>query len=176
MAKLICIDPGHGGEQPGSVYGGMMEKDATLQIGRMVARNLREVGFDVIMTRDTDEDVSLPRRCDIANDAGADAFVSIHLNAARNRTAHGAETWKWHLNKSDFAKDVQTALIAATGAKNRGVKSSETFYVLHHTVASAIVIECGFMSNNKERAKLFDADYQEKVAAGIAKGIVKAFS
>lgn len=175
MAKLICIDPGHGGCQPGAVYGGLQEKDATLQIGRMVARNLREVGFDVIMTRDSDEDISLRRRCDIANDAGADAFVSIHLNAATNRTAHGAETWKWHKNKSRLAGDVQTELLAATGAKNRGVRLSETFYVLKHTLASALVVECGFMSNNKERAKLFDADYQEKVANGIAKGIQKAF-
>lgn len=177
MTKLICIDPGHGGESsPGAVYGGMEEKDAALQIGRMVARNLREVGFDVIMTRDTDEDVSLRRRCDIANDAGVDAFVSIHLNAAESRTAHGAETWKWHTNTSRLAEDVQTELVVATGAKDRGVKSSKTFYVLKHTVVSAIVIECGFMSNNKERAKLFDADYQEKIALGISKGIVKAFS
>lgn len=176
MAKLICIDPGHGGCQPGAVYGGLQEKDATLQIGRMVARNLREVGFDVIMTRDSDEDISLRRRCNIANDAGADAVVSIHLNAAKNRTAVGAETWKWPKNTSSLAKDVHTELVVATGAKDRGVKSSKTFYVLKHTLASALVVECGFMSNNKERAKLFDADYQEKIAAGIAKGIVKAFS
>lgn len=172
--KKICIDPGHGGAQPGAVYGGQQEKDATLQIGRKLARNLREMGYEVVMTRDNDATVSLRKRCDISNNAGADAFISVHLNAAVNRTAHGAETWKWTSNKTSLAQNVQTELVAAIGAKDRGVKSTTTFYVLKHTRAAALVIECGFMSNNKERAKLFDDDYQEKIAAGIAKGISKA--
>lgn len=169
----ICIDPGHGGAQPGAVYGGLMEKDATLQIARKLARNLREIGHEVIMTRDNDATVTLRKRCDISNAANADAFISIHLNAAVARSANGAETWRWPNNKSGLAESVQTELVAAIGAKDRGVKTTSTFYVLKHTRASALVVECGFMSNNKERARLFEDDYQEKIAAGIAKGIVK---
>lgn len=176
MGKLICIDPGHGGIQPGAVRGGLMEKDATLQIANMVANILRDSGFDVVMTRDTDEDVSLRKRCDIANNAGADAFISIHLNAAKSMTAHGAETWKWHTSTSTLADCVQAELIEATGAKDRGVKLSKTFVVLRYTVAPAVVVECGFISNGEERARLFDGDYQERIALGIAKGIVEAFN
>ena len=173
---LICIDPGHGGEQPGAVYGGCQEKDATLQIAVKLARNLRGVGHGVIMTRDNDATVSLRERCDISNTSGADAFVSIHLNAATAREANGAETWKWPGNKSGLAESVQTELVAAIGAKDRGVKTTSTFYVMKHTRATALVVECGFMSNNKERVKLFDDAYQEKIAAGIARGFLKLYN
>lgn len=172
---LICIDPGHGGKQPGAVRGGMMEKDATLQIARMVARILKDAWIDVIMTRNEDIDVSLPERCDISNKANADAFVSIHLNAHKNTSAHGLETWKWHRSTSDFADKVQNALIASTGAKDRGVRLSSGYYVIKHTKAPALVVECGFMSNDEERELLFDKDYQRKLAEGIASGIIKTF-
>lgn len=171
---LICIDPGHGGRQPGAVYSGLKEKDATLQIARMVACSLRESGFEVIMTRDADEDVSLPQRCEISNKANADAFVSIHLNAAKSKSAHGAETWKWRRSKSDFADKVHSALISSTKAKDRGVKSSSDFYVIKYTNAPALVVECGFMSNNKERSLLFDELYQRKIADGIVRGIINS--
>lgn len=175
MDKLICIDPGHGGKQPGAVYGGLMEKDATLDIARMVARILKDAWIDVVMTRDADEDVSLRERCNISNRANADAFVSIHLNAAKSKSAHGAETWKWHRSTSPFADNVQDALIAATDAKDRGVRLSSGFDVLKYTKAPALVVECGFMSNDKERALLFDKAYQRKLAEGIASGIIKTF-
>lgn len=172
---LICIDPGHGGKQPGAVYGGKKEKDATLQIARMVARLLKDAWIDVVMTRNEDIDVSLQKRCDISNKANADAFVSIHLNAAENKSAHGLETWKWHRSSSPLASNVQNSLIASTEAKDRGVRPSSTFYVLKHTKAPALVVECGFMSNDEERELLFDKDYQRKLAEGIASGIIKTF-
>lgn len=175
MDKLICIDAGHGGTQPGAVYGFFKEKDATLKIANMVASILRDSGFDVVMTRDKDVDVSLRRRCDISNEANADAFISIHLNAAKNSSAYGAETWKWHRSSSPLADNVQNSLITSTDAKDRGVRLSSDFYVLKHTKAPALVVECGFMSNAKERALLFKREYQENIAEGIASGIIKTF-
>lgn len=93
--KIICIDPGHGGIQPGAAYGGRLEKDATLSISMRLRDKLEASGYRVILTRETDIEVSLKRRCEISNGAGADAFVSIHLNASTNPAAHGAETWKF---------------------------------------------------------------------------------
>ena len=171
--KTICIDPGHGGIQPGAAYGGRLEKDATLSISMRLRDKLEEPGYRVIMTRETDIDVSLKRRCEISNGAGADAFVSIHLNSSTNPTAHGAETWKWERAKGALAEAVQTALIAASGFKDRGVKSTTAFYVLRHTVAPALVVECGFLSNESERGRLFDEAMQDKIAAGIARGIAR---
>lgn len=171
--KTICIDPGHGGIQPGAAYGGRLEKDATLSISMRLRDKLEASGYRVIMTRETDIDVSLKRRCEISNGAGADAFVSIHLNSSTNPTAHGAETWKWERAKGALAEAVQTALIAASGFKDRGVKSTTAFYVLRHTVAPALVVECGFLSNESERGRLFDEAMQDKIAAGIARGIAR---
>ena len=175
--KIICIDPGHGGAQPGAVNGRFKEKTAALAISLKLKDKLKEAGFKVIMTRDTDIDVSLASRCKISNDSGANAFVSIHLNSCHSDEPHGAETWKWHKTRQfskALADAVQADLIAATGAKNRGVKESDV-YVLKHTKASALVVECGFISNNEECRKLFNPVYQDKIADGICRGIIKAF-
>lgn len=174
MARTICVDPGHGGKQPGAVYGGKMEKDAALSIALKLKAKLKAVGYNVIMTRDTDVDVSLKRRCEISNGAGTDAFVSIHLNAAGRTSASGAETWEWGQAQSKLADSVQKELVAASGFKDRGVKCSTAFYVLKHTKAPALVVECGFISNKTERERLFDDATQDKIAAGIARGIERA--
>lgn len=176
---LICIDPGHGGKgHPGAVNGRYQEKTAALQIARLVTSKLQREGFHVIMTRDSDKDVSLKERCRISNDAGANAFISIHLNSAHSDEPHGAETWKWHATRMfslTLADNVQKELVAQTGAANRGVKASDTYYVLRHTKAPALVVECGFISNDVECVKLFTPSYQEQVARGIVFGIKKAF-
>lgn len=174
----ICVDPGHGGAQPGAVNGRFKEKVATLAISLKLRNKLQENGFKVIMTRDTDIDVSLKSRCKISNDSGANAFISIHLNSCHSDEPYGAETWKWHKTRQfskTLADSVQADFIAATGAKNRGVKESDVYYVLRHTKASALVVECGFISNNEECCKLFTSAYQDKIAEGICNGIVKAF-
>lgn len=177
---IICVDPGHGGAgHPGAVNGRFKEKTAALAIGLKLRDKLKDAGFKVIMTRDTDIDVSLASRCKISNEAGANAFISIHLNSCYSDEPHGAETWKWHKTRQfskALADAVQADLIEATGAKNRGVKESDVYYVLHHTKASALVVECGFISNNEECRKLFNPDYQDKIADGIARGIIKAFN
>lgn len=174
----ICVDPGHGGSQPGAVNGRFQEKAATLAISLKLRDKLKENGFSVIMTRDTDIDVSLKSRCKISNDSGANAFISIHLNSCHSDEPHGTETWKWHITRAfskTLADAVQTDLIAAIGAKNRGVRESDIYYVLKHTKASALVVECGFISNAEECHKLFSESYQDKIADGICRGIIKAF-
>lgn len=175
----ICVDPGHGGSQPGAVNGRFTEKKAALAISLKLRDRLKENGFAVIMTRDTDIDVSLKSRCKISNDSGANAFISVHLNSCHSDEPYGAETWKWHRARSfskALADAVQEGMIAATGAKNRGVKESDVYYVLKHTKASALVVECGFISNTEECHQLFSEDYQDRVADGICRGIARAFS
>lgn len=177
MAFKICIDAGHGGADPGAVNGKYHESDAALAIAKKVGAKLKAVGYGVKYTRSTDKKVTLDRRCDISNLYDADVFVSIHLNAAANPDAHGIETWRYTnvgSRTKNLANNVQTELIAATGAKNRGVKTTTSFYVLKHTVASAVLVEVGFISNPDEVKKLFQTKYQDKIANAIAKGIVAA--
>lgn len=175
MAHRICIDPGHGGMDPGAVNGKYHESDAALAIAKKVGAKLKAVGYGVKYTRTTDKKVTLDRRCDISNLYDADVFVSIHLNAAANKNASGIETWRYtNVGKQtkNLANNVQTELIAAMGWKDRGVKTRNDLYVLKHTIASAVLIECGFISNDDECKKLFSNTYQNKIASAIAKGIV----
>lgn len=173
----ICIDPGHGGPiHPGACYYGRKEKDAALDISLHVASMLKEKGIDIVLTRKTDVDVTLQRRCEICNKERCDAFITIHLNACKDPTVHGAETYKWPAcSKPEIAENIQKELVKATGFKDRGVKTSSVYYVLRHTKAPAFVVECGFISYPKECEKLFDPDFQKKVASAIACGIIQSF-
>lgn len=172
----VCIDPGHGGVHCGACYYGRKEKDAALDISLHVAEMLKRDGIDVVLTRKKDVDVSLKRRCEICNENKCDAFVTIHLNACKDPTVHGVETYKWPTSsKPEIADNIQAELVEATHFKNRGVKTSSVYYVLRHTKAPAFVVECGFMSYSKECEKLFDSDFQKKVASAIACGIIKSF-
>ena len=176
MAYKICIDPGHGGSDPGAVNGTKYEKTANLAIAKKVGAKLQAKGYKVKYTRSTDKYVSLADRCKISNKYDADIFVSIHLNSVANKDASGIETWRYTtvggLTKN-LAENVQTELISATGWKDRGVKKSSTLYVLKKTIASAVLVECGFISNDAECQKLFSDKWQNKIANGIVKGIEK---
>lgn len=108
--KKVVVDPGHGGHDAGAVgYGGMMEKDVVLDVGKKLRKMLtEELGVEVIMTRDTDIFIPLEERTAIANTSGADLFVSLHCNASRNKKAGGIETY--FLN---FATDEESMRLAA---------------------------------------------------------------
>lgn len=181
MAKTICIDAGHQGVGNGLDCGAVNEKyheaTATLAITKKVGAKLKAKGYNVVYTRTKEKSITLAERCRMSNNWDADAFVSIHLNAATNKSATGIETWRYtNVGKQTkaLAENVQAELIKATGAKDRGVKTSSSFYVLKHTKASAILVECGFISNDAESKKLFSSSYQNKVANAIAEGVAKA--
>lgn len=102
--RRIVVDPGHGGHDPGALGGnGTKEKDIVLQVGLKLAKLLRELGLDVVMTRSTDVFLELQERTAIANKVGADLFVSIHANAALNRNVSGIETYYLNLAKTEKA-------------------------------------------------------------------------
>lgn len=173
MSKVICIDAGHGGKDPGAVNGRKHESEAALAIALKLGYILEHRGYKVVYTRKDDTFVSLAKRCEISNRANADAFVAIHLNAATNKNAKGLETYRYvncGSTTQRLASAIQKNLTAETGAKDRGVKQA-TFYVLKYTKAPAVLVETGFISNDSECKKLFTTDYQGKVATAIYKGI-----
>lgn len=171
--SIICLDAGHGGE-PGAVNGSKYESVATLDIAFKVGAELERKGYEVVYTRTTDKHITLAERCAISNNNGANAFVSIHLNASTNRNAHGIETWHYYKvgdKTKELANNIHNALIKSTSATNRGVKTTETLYVLKHTIAPAVLVECGFISDNNEAELLFNEDYQDKIAHAIVLGL-----
>ena len=168
----VFIDAGHGGTDPGALGYGYRESDLNLQVAKKVESKLKSKGIDVKMSRSSDIFYSLSERAEMANDYGADAFVSIHQNSAEAKSANGIETY-YNRNKEEdkpLSNDIQTQVISQTGANNRGVKNAEFTVLVKSKMISALV-ECGFITNELEVKKLSDSSYQDKLATGIANGI-----
>lgn len=171
--KTIVVDAGHGGSAPGAIYEGIKEKDLTLAMAKKLEAILLKMGYNVVMTRDTDVYVDLYDRCDIANAVGADLFVSVHCNAsATNRDFAGIFTY-YHPSSTrgkKLAEAIQGPLSKATGGIDRGVLKAD-FVVVRETDMCAVLVETGFMTNHDELMNLKDDAYQTKVAQGIANGV-----
>jgi N-acetylmuramoyl-L-alanine amidase len=171
----ICIDPGHGGADPGAIGPtGLREKDVNLAVGLKLAELLKPIA-EVKLTRTTDIAVSLKDRAAIANSWGADYFISVHSNSFTDRKVGGVETWAYAPggNGEKLAKAVQAELVKVTGLANRGVKFNSKFAVLRDTKAPAILTETGFISNPAEEKLLKTDAFRDKIARAIAQGVAK---
>ena len=168
----ICIDPGHGGVDPGAVGPtGLKEKDVNLAVGLKLAELLKSIA-EVKLTRTRDVAVSLKDRAAIANSFKCDYFISVHTNSFTDRKVGGVETWAYAPGGKGekLAKAVQAELVKATGFANRGVKFNSKFAVLRGTKAPAILTETGFISNPAEEKLLKTTAFREKIAKAIAQG------
>ena len=169
----ICIDPGHGGADPGAVGPtGLKEKDVNLAVGLKLAELLKPIA-EVKLTRTKDIAVSLKDRAAIANSFKCDYFISVHSNSFTDRKVGGVETWAYAPggNGEKLAKAVQPELVKATGFANRGVKFNTAFAVLRDTKAPAILTETGFISNPAEEKLLKTDAFRDKIARAIAQGV-----
>ena len=175
--KVIVLDAGHGGNDPGAVANGIKEKDVALLATLKTREKLELLGYKVIMTRSTDVYPSLSSRYQLANNNKADAFLSIHFNAA-TPAATGIETLYSTKNSKNkaFASTVQNELISNTGARDRGPKLRNDLAVLNGTKGTSALVELGFITNPKDAAKMKFGDYIEKCATALANGIHKFFS
>lgn len=180
--RIIVVDAGHGGTDPGAVSpSGIREKDIVLDISLLVENKLNGLGYKTLMTRNTDEFISLDGRSKFANDNFADIFVSIHANSAV-ATARGIETYVPRTvtdpikkeQGDSLAKLVQEELIKSTKATNRGVKQAN-HSVTRKSNMAAILLEVGFLSNPGEEALLKTDGYRDKLADAIVKGIERYF-
>ena len=169
----ICVDPGHGGRDPGAVNDDLYEKDITLSIVKKLRNILRYWNYDTVITRASDRFVSLNERVETAKINKADALVSVHANAVGNPDVTGIETYHWPMTSvgSDkLANCVQGKLIENMRRNDRGVKQAR-FKVLSVSGMPAILVEVGFISN-PEKYKLFKEDYYNFMKAfSIAEGI-----
>ena len=171
---LVVLDAGHGGSDPGTQAEGLDEKDLNLVVERRVAELLTAAGVRVVRTRTTDVYVTLADRAQLANDLGADLFVSIHTNASASSSAfHGVETYylSGEQDSRALAYTLHQSVLAATGAHNNGLRTAG-YYVLRHTDMAAALVEMGYVTNDADLANLKSDAYREKLARGIADGIV----
>ncbi len=172
MAYRIVVDSGHGGEDPGAVYQGRQEKDDTLQLGLAVGEILKENGVDVIFTRTEDIYQTPFQKAQIANEAMADYFVSIHRNSSpRPNQYEGVETLVYDKSgiKLEMAENINSAL-EDVGFKNLGVKARPGLVVLRRTKMPALLVEAGFINSDSDN-QLFDEKFNE-IAQAIAGGIL----
>ena len=178
---LIVIDPGHGGNDPGSLNPGygLTESHVTLAIAERLEADLKHQGWHVVMTRDGDYEVGPPdgtdaqelqARCDVANAAGARLFVSVHINSSVSSAPNGGTTYFWHPTDRALAQTVENDMIAASGINDNGVIRNN-FYVIHHTAMPSILVEVAYLSNAHDATLLGRQSFLDQIAAGIARGI-----
>ncbi len=172
---VVMIDPGHGGEDEGCARDGIKEKDINLAIAKLVQGKLEMLGFQVIMVRADDTYIAKEDRVKFANESRADIYVSIHQNASEDISVSGMEVWyegeDGSRDNKRLAQLIQQQTIENTGARERELRGDADFHVTGKTTMPACLIETGFLSNAKERENLTAAEYQEKIAEGIAQGI-----
>jgi N-acetylmuramoyl-L-alanine amidase len=173
---IVVIDPGHGGVDRGGMPGQRLaEKGFTLDTAKRLARVLGNVsGIKVVLTRDNDTFVSLTERTNIANQyAGRDAvFVSIHFNAGRREGAYGIETYYNNQRGYRLAALVHPRVIRAMASIDRGIRH-RGYWVLRKNRLPAILVECGFLTNHAEAARISDSGLRERLARAIGDAIVR---
>lgn len=197
-SNTIFLDPGHGGQDSGAFYYNVAEKDLNMQIYRKLRTKLEELGYKVLTSRDSDIDVDfVTERSRMVNKTNSDIFISIHFNATGNTysKASGIQTYSysdepdypskinkfWH-NHPDrmseskrLAAAIHSSLLAETGARDAGLLES-SYAVLRETAKPAVLLELGYMDNFSENQQIRDSRYQDKLVAGIVKGIQKYYA
>ncbi len=193
--NVVVVDAGHGGTDPGAMAGGHREKTLTLQMAATLADELAAHGFEVILTREGDENLALSERVQIGNKARNAIFVSLHFNSASNKEARGLETFFHDPRKPEFkglpenelpqapevfiepadseilAAFIQSRMVAAVNAPDRGIKN-RGFHVLRNASHPAVLVEGGFISNALELQLLLNDGYLDSLARSVREGIV----
>ncbi|MCX7993126.1 MAG: N-acetylmuramoyl-L-alanine amidase, partial [Fimbriimonadales bacterium] len=181
--KIIVIDPGHGGAQPGARWreGNKVieEKTIVLAIGLHIADLLSREGAKVILTRSDDKAVGLSERPTIANHAGAHFFISIHCDSNPRPNSASGTTIYYHRNDADsraLGQAILNEMVKVSGLPSRGVRSDTMLYqnglaVLRHSQVPTVLIEVGYLNHSFDRARLVEPAFQKRVAGAIVRGL-----
>ena len=187
-SRLVIIDAGHGGDDPGKIgVDGVQEKDLNLKMALALRDLLEQQDVEVLMTREDagglyDERTSnkkvqdMRRRCELINREKPACVISIHQNSYHEESIHGAQVFYYKTSKEsgEPAKILQKELARVVEPTNhRQAKANDTYYLLKKTEAPTVIVECGFLSNWDECAKLQNEEYQAKLVWAIQMGVLK---
>lgn len=187
FGKVIYLDPGHGGTDPGAIYKDIYESDINLEIAKKLENVLVEKGAIVYLTRYGDYDLSVPnalnrkrsdlsRRGNIINRSNCDLYISIHLNAENSSKWYGAQVFYDDVNeKNELLAKIMQEQLKKTLKTSREYEETSEMYLHKRIKQPGVLIEVGFLSNPNERYLLQRDDYQIKVSNSIASGIEKYF-
>ena len=196
--NMIFLDPGHGGKDPGASYYNITEKELNMQVYQKLRKELEGLGYTVLSSRDSDVFVDfVTERSRMVNKTDSDIFISIHFNASGNPASNraGIQTYSyeeaagypskinpyWHnhpdrISESNrLAADIHSSLLAETGAKDAG-RLRSSFAVLRETDKPAVLLELGYIDNFNENQQVRSDAYQNRLVAGIVKGIQKYYA
>ena len=196
--NIIFLDPGHGGKDPGASYYNITEKELNMQVYQKLRKELEGLGYTVLSSRDSDVFVDfVTERSKMVNNTDSDIFISIHFNASGSSVSNrsGIQTYSyeeaagypskinpyWHnhpdrISESNrLAADIHSSLLAETGAKDAGLLQS-SFAVLRETDKPAVLLELGYIDNFNENQQVRSDAYQNRLVAGIVKGIQKYYA
>lgn len=186
--KTVVIDPGHGGNDPGGIgVSGVLEKDVNLSVALFLKESLEQQGIKVVMTRDTDKALysegasnkkkeDLAKRIQIITEADPDFVICIHQNIFTDSKYSGAQVfyYKDSAESARLAACLQNQLIAGVDPENTRVpKSNMNYYMLKNSPVPIVIVECGFLTNTEEEAKLGTLEYQRKLAWNIYLGTMQ---
>lgn len=173
--RTIVIDPGHGGDDPGTVgYSGILEKDLTPAVALKLCEYLYRGGANVILTKENDEPLNNKEIVQLANRNKADMFVSVHYNAFSDPGVAGIETYYYNGDSVSLAKIMYKSLVNGIKRRGRNIKK-DTYYTIHHAKMPAVIVEPLYISNPKEEKLAQSAKYQDLIAASIYRGIKEYF-
>lgn len=187
---VVVIDAGHGGNDPGKVSAdGVLEKDINLQIALCLKEELENMGFTVVMTRDTDiclavegatnkKNSDMKNRVELIDDVSPDCMISIHQNSFTDQSVSGAQVFYYSQSEDSkvLADNIQNKIVELVDSSNeRKIKAGDDYYILRKTSCPGVIVECGFLSCPAEAAKLSDEEYQRKIAVAIATAINQSY-
>lgn len=187
LGKVIYIDPGHGGVDPGAIYKDIYESDINLEIAKKVESIFLEKGAIVYMTRDGDYDLSVPnalnrkrsdlsRRANIINNSMCDLYLSIHLNAESTGIWYGAQVFYDDIHdKNEILASIMQEQLKKDLNSKREYKEITDMYLHKRVNRPGILIEVGFLTNANDRYLLMKDSYRQKVALSIVKGVEQYF-
>ncbi len=170
--STVVIDAGHGGFDRGGIPGQRVpEKTMALDVAQRLEKRLRQAGYRVVMTRDSDVFVPLGERVRIANSYSDAAFVCIHFNSATRAGANGIETYYYSNASAGLAAEIHRHVISGTSGDNRGIRR-RGYFVLRRTSILGVLVECGFLTNPTEASLALESSYRERLADRIADGVM----
>ena len=194
ITKRIVLDAGHGLPDGGAIgASGTIESELNIKIAKKIQKLLNKKGYDVIMTREDENSIcedekgissrkksDMKKRLEIMNSAGADMFVSIHMNKFTSSVYRGAQViYSGNYKESEeLAGIIQKELhsLPDNKSKREHLKAPSGIFLLKNAQIPAVIVECGFLSNEKDLSRLKTEDYQNKLAGAIFNGITKYFS
>jgi N-acetylmuramoyl-L-alanine amidase len=188
LSKVIYIDPGHGGRDPGANYKDILEKNINLEISKVLSDLLVEKGAIVYMTREADYDLAKPniaerkrsdlsRRIKMINESMCDAYISVHLNATTSTTWRGAQVFYDDVNdENKILGEKMQASFKRHLASHRKLKKVNDLYMYRSVERPGVLLEVGFISNANERYILQKNYYQKRIANAVVDGLINYFS